>query len=125
MVVTYPTIAHDMVVPAKAYSNRDPRFLKKWRCEKIGVGGREEEGREREGKREGKREGRERERKREGREKKEREEGKKERREEMRGHNSEINAHRMTNLFTNYEQRLYTVHRHICLPFADYTLHRI
>ena len=112
MVVTYPTIAHDMVVPAKAYSNRDPRFLKKWRCEKIGVGGREEEGRERE-------------RKKEGREKREREEGKKERREEMRGHNSEINAHRMTNLFTNYEQRLYTVHRHICLPFADYTLHRI
>ena len=42
MVVTYPTIAHDMVVPAKAYSNRDPRFLKKWRCEKIGVGRREE-----------------------------------------------------------------------------------
>ena len=75
MVVTYPTIAHDMVVPAKAYSNRDPRFLKKWRCEKIGVGGREEEGREREGKREGKRrrkegrkEGREGERKKEGKE---------------------------------------------------------
>ena len=34
LVVTYPTIAHDIVVPAKAYSNRDPRFLKKWRCEK-------------------------------------------------------------------------------------------
>ena len=97
MVMAYPTIAHDMVVPAKAYSNRDPRFLKKWRCEGIGVGRREEGGRERE-------------------------EGKKEGREKMkRGRNSEIKAHRMTNLFTN----LQTVSVHTCLPFANYTLHRI
>ena len=46
LVMTYPTIAHDIVVPAKAYSNRDPRFLKKWRCEGLGVGGRREEERD-------------------------------------------------------------------------------
>ena len=50
LVVTYPTIAHDIVVPAKAYSNRDPRFLKKWRCEKgrrrRKKGGRKEEERD-------------------------------------------------------------------------------
>ena len=76
IMLAYPTIAHDMVVPAKAYSNSDPRFLKKWRCEGTGVGGREEEGGERE------KEGRE---------------GKM-----KRGRNSEVKAYRMTNLFTNF-----------------------